>query len=78
MSGLKVVGIVAGIVSAFAAAVKLFNDWKEKKQERKEHEGNVTLSVSFVSGSDDIQNEYDQYFAKVGRKYAIGDGRSKT
>ena len=78
MSGPEVVGIVTGIVSAFTAAVKSFNDWKEKKQERKEQEDNITLSRSFISGSSDIQKEYDQYFGKVGQKYAIGDDRSNT
>lgn len=74
MSGVEVVGIVAGIVSAFTAAAKLLNDWKEKKRERKEHRENINLSVSLVSGSSDVQSKYDQYVARVGRTYAIGDG----
>jgi hypothetical protein len=78
MSGLEVVVGIAGICSAFIAASNLFNSWsskrKLKKLERlKELRRDVRKSLS---GSEPtIRGRYDEDFARLGRRFAIGDGK---
>ena len=74
MSGLEVVALVAGIVSAFAGSASLFREWREKRKERKSQAQNANLQRSLTSGGSQVQGEYDQDFARLGRRFAVGDG----
>ena len=74
MSGLEVIAAVTGIISAFTASVKMFQDWREKKKQRKRDSQNAELALSLASGGRAVQQEYDQHFARLGRRFAMGDG----
>jgi len=74
MSGLEVIAAVAGIVSAFAGSLTIYRAWRDKKKERLENAQNRRLEVSLTTGGTTVQNEYDQHFRRLGRKFATGDG----
>jgi hypothetical protein len=73
MLGLEAVGIVY----AFTGATKLLIEWKTKRRERNKKTQNVELQASLTLGGAQVQNEYDQDFARLGRLFAVGDGRSE-
>jgi hypothetical protein len=76
MSGLEVVAAVTGIISAFNGSLTIYRDWREKKRERKENARNQNLELSLIRGSNSIQEEYDRDFARLGRRFAVGDGKA--
>jgi preprotein translocase subunit SecA len=76
MSGIEIVAGVAAIVTAFNGSVKLYRSWKEKRKERLEAKENQNLEQSLTIGGTTVQREYDSHFAKLGPKFAVGDGKS--
>ena len=76
MSGLEIIGLVAGIVSAFSSAGTFFLDWKKKRREREQQQANQRLQQLVQSGGGDIQTEYDQDFRRLGQVFARGDGKA--
>ena len=76
MSGLEVVGLVAGIVSAFAGAGSLFRNWRRDRKERRRQEKNRHLEQALIKGSSDVQKTYDDDFRRLGPVFARGDGRT--
>ena len=74
MSGLEVVGLVAGIVSAFTGAGGLFRNWRRDRKERRLQEKNQRLEQTLVKGSSDVQTTYDHDFRRLGPMFARGDG----
>lgn len=74
MSGLEVVGLIAGIVSAFSGAANLYRDWRSKKREREKQQQNENLSQVLVTSGPDVQRHYDDDFRRLGQRFARGDG----
>lgn len=74
MSGIEVVAVVAGIVSAFTASVSFYHSWQQKKAERIIQAQNKTLEVSLTTGGKAVQTQYDVFFGRLGQKFAAGDG----
>lgn len=77
MSGFEAAGIVFGIVSVFTGATKLLVEWKAKRRERNEKRGNADLLDPLTMCGNQVQNEYDQDFARLGHVFAVGDGKSE-
>lgn len=75
MSGLEVVGLVAGIVSAFSGAASLYRDWRKGRREREQRQENENLEAVVRQGGPDIQEEYDRDFRRLGQVFARGDCR---
>ena len=74
MSGIEVVALVAGIVSAFTGAGSLFRSWRRDRKERQRQEKNQHLEQALVKGSSDVQKTYDDDFRRLGPMFARGDG----
>ena len=74
MSGLEVVAAVAGIVGAYAASASVYYAWRNKRQARITNTQNQGLEVSLTTGKTAVQREYDEHFARLGRRFAVGDG----
>ena len=74
MSGLEVVALVAGIVSAFTGAGTLFRNWRRDRKERRKQEKNQRLEQTLVKGSSDVQTTYNDDFRRLGPMFARGDG----
>ena len=74
MSGLEVVGLVAGIVSAFGSAGYLYRDWREQRKKRKTEAANKQLTELVKISGPRIQEEYDRDFRRLGQAFARGDG----
>ena len=53
----------------------LFNN-SEKRKERREHAENCRLEQSLILGGSAVQTEYDSDFARLGRRFGIGDGKT--
>jgi hypothetical protein len=70
MSGIEVVGLVCAIVSAFTAAVDLIRKRKAKKETKQ-----VALEESLAIGPSRVQEKYDGGFARLGTRFAQGDGK---
>lgn len=75
MSGLEVVAAVAGIVGAYAASAGVYYSWRSKRAARKSNAQNQGLEVSLTTGKTGVQKEYDQGFSRLGREFAVGDGK---
>lgn len=67
MSGLEIVGLVAGIVAAFSGASSLYRDWRKERREREERQENEDLEIVVKQSGPDIQEEYDRDFSKLGQ-----------
>ena len=78
MSGIEVVALVAGIVSAFAGAGSLFSNWRRDRKERQKQEKNQQLEQALVKGSSDVQRTYDDDFRRLGPMFARGDGMTSS
>jgi hypothetical protein len=76
MPGLKVIGLVAGIVSAFASAASLYRDWREQKRNRMAESANLRLYRLVTASGLRVQEEYDRDFGRLGQVFARGDGNS--
>jgi len=74
MSGIEVVAAVGAIISAVNGSVNIYRSWQEKRRERKENQQNKQLEQSLVLSSSAVQSEYDQDFARLGQRFATGDG----
>ena len=76
MSGLEVVVAVANIVAGFGAGLELFRRWK-KKRDRRIFCGSSNgsdVETSLDGSGALVQQEYDQDFGRLGRRFAVGDG----
>jgi hypothetical protein len=71
MSGLEIVVAVANIVAGFGTGFELFRRWKKRRALQSDG-SNVETSLN-TSGSL-VQSEYDSDFARLGPRFAIGDG----
>lgn len=76
MSGLEVVALVAGIVSAYSGAASLFRNWRRDRKERQQQKKNQHLNQALVKGSSDVQKTYDDDFRRLGQLFARGDGKT--
>lgn len=74
MSGLEVVGVIAGIISAYTSAHLVFQNWRKARESRRHNKQNLKLDNSLLVGSSTIQQTYDEHFARLGRRFAVGDG----
>ena len=74
MSGIEVVALVAGIVSAFGGAAELYKTWRDRRKERRENKENTQLHQLVQSSSLQIRQEYDNDFRRLGKVFARGDG----
>ena len=74
MSGVEVVAAVAGIVSAFQASVTLYPLWRDRRMGRRRLLENQILENSLSQGAFAVQTEYDRGFARLGERFAVGDG----
>jgi hypothetical protein len=48
----------------------------QKRRERREHAENCRLEQSLILGGSAVQAEYDSDFARLGRRFGIGDGKT--
>jgi hypothetical protein len=76
MSGFEVIAAVTAIIGAFNGSLTLFRDWSEMRRERREHAENCRLEQSLILGGSAVQSEYDSDFARLGRRFGIGDGKA--
>lgn len=67
MSGIEVVGLDAGIVSAFSSTASLYRDWRKRREERERQQANDNLEVMVNQGGRDVHEEYDQDFRRLGQ-----------
>ena len=77
MSGLEVVATVAAIVSAYAGAGTLLHIWRKKRRTKKAAlltPQYQTADTSLAQGGSRVQKTYDDDFARLGAKFARGDG----
>ena len=70
MSGLEVVGLVCAIVSAFTGAAELIRRRKAKKTKNAKE----AVEKSLALGPPTVRGEYDHGFARLGPRFAKGDG----
>jgi hypothetical protein len=75
MSGLKVVALVAGIVSAYSGAAQLYQNWRKERRERRRKLENKQLQQVVSTSGPQVQQVYDQEFRRLGRRFARGDGK---
>jgi hypothetical protein len=75
MSGLEVVAAITSILGAFNGSVTIYRSWRDARRERREKEENRRLERSLTVGSTTVQQEYDTHFARLGQRFAIGDGK---
>ncbi len=73
MSGLEVVGVIAGIISAYTGAHVVFQNWRKARESRRHNKQNLKLDNSLVVGSSTIQQTYEDHFARLGQRFAVGD-----
>ena len=76
MSGVEVVALIAGIVSAFAGTASYLKERKKRKMEKAEKKKKEmeTLRHAVKSAPPQIQRRYDIDLARIGPKFASGDG----
>ena len=76
MSGLEVVALVVGIVSAFSGTASFLRELKKKKKDESSHKSVriQRLQKAVELAPPEIQQEYDNDFARIGRRFAVGDG----
>lgn len=75
MSGLEVVALVAGIVSAFSGTASCLAERKRRKAEKHQQRKQElkTLRNAVILAPSQIQQEYDRDFARIGPRFAVGD-----
>jgi hypothetical protein len=76
MSGLEVVALVVGIVSAFSGTASFLSELKKRKTKtktRNKPEDLDKLRDAVKLAPPQIQQEYDQDFARIGPEFAAGD-----
>lgn len=73
MAGLEVVGAVAGIIAAYCGAHVVFQNWRGARESRRHNKQNQKLDNSLVVGSSTIQQTYDEHFARLGKRFGVGD-----
>lgn len=88
MPALPTVAAIAGIISCFQSAASLFTAVNSRKEATKRHEevqaqraedrAAERASKALTLGRFDIQHEYDRGFARLGPRFATGDGMSQT
>ena len=76
MSGLEVVGLIAGITSAFVGAKSYLLARKKREEVKAKRQEAEALRTSLVRGKTEVQEEYDSDFARLGAPFARGDGVS--
>jgi len=74
MAGLEIVAAITGIVSAFNGSITLYRSWRDKRRERRNAQ-NQDLERSLSLGRTTVQQEYNVHFARLGQRFAIGDGK---
>ena len=74
MSGMEVVALVAGIVSAFSGATNLYRSWRKDKKERREKKANQRLEKVLGENGHQVQKSYDDDFRRLGAVFTRGDG----
>lgn len=77
MSGLEVAGSVAAIISVFVGVASFLQERKKRKAgkaptKRKEID---LLKLAVVSAPRQIRQEYEYDLAKIGGRFASGDGQ---
>jgi hypothetical protein len=75
MSGLEAIPITFGIITVITQAMSWFKNWRKERRERKENARNKRLKKSLVICRTDIQREFDRCFARLGQRFAVGDGK---
>ncbi|KAI4956413.1 hypothetical protein J4E91_000624 [Alternaria rosae] len=75
MSGLEVVALVVGIVSAFSGTASFLRELKKKKKDESSQKPIriQRLQKAVELAPPEIQQEYDHDFARIGRRFAVGD-----
>jgi hypothetical protein len=59
----------------FNSSVTFFRDWSEQRRARREHDEIQKLEQSLVLGGSAVKQEYDSDFARLGPRFAVGDGK---
>ena len=78
MSGLEVVALVVGIVSAFSGTASFLRELKKKRKDESSHKSVRIqgLQKAVELAPPEIQQEYDHDFARIGQRFAVGDGET--
>jgi hypothetical protein len=72
VTGLEVAASIASILNGFASAYRMFKKWLAKRRWKREVERKALTLLSAARIA--IQGEYDLKFARLGRRFATGDG----
>lgn len=73
MSGLEVVLAIAAIVQGFEAGHTLFRRWRARQAKRRLARSEET-ELELQSSGPAVWREYDRDFARLGERFAVGDG----
>jgi hypothetical protein len=60
---------------SLAGAASPFRGWRQRRKERKTNAWESNLQHSLTFGSFHVQGEYDGDFSRLGRQFAVVDGR---
>lgn len=78
MPVLETIAAVAAIVGCFQAASSFYQTRKGRKEAKKRAENDESVEKSLSLGRIRSQDEYNRDFARLGRKFAVGDGRTHS
>jgi hypothetical protein len=67
-----VAGIVVGIVQTFNSCINAYEKHKSRRR-RKTTDQDDELELSLEKGARKVQKKYDEGFASLGKRFAIGD-----
>lgn len=68
-------GVVDAIISTFKNGTDLFTKWMDIGRGRKKRRENESAEVVLRKAAPSVQNEYDHDIARLGPKFARGDGK---
>ncbi|KAK5171431.1 uncharacterized protein LTR77_004575 [Saxophila tyrrhenica] len=81
MPVLEAVAAVANIVATFQSAAGLYNGWKARKEVAERANRPVPedfkTQTSLVRGRQQVQEEYDRAYARLGARFAQGDDEGR-
>jgi hypothetical protein len=75
MSGIEVAVGIATIASTFMTGADLLKRWWNRRKQKKNALIESQLDTSLTTSGPMVKREYDGYAARIGRAFAIGDGR---
>jgi len=62
------------LITAFESAGNMWKKWRGKRAAKKRKKTEEDFEQSITKSPPLVQQEYDKNFAKLGQRFAIGDG----